>query len=571
MIAPRVVFSLALAAALAAGAVAQARVARPPVRTVLAQLTLPTAAPGPAVSGLTVQGLLVTAPIVLDGVPLFRIGAPINPAITQLPIALRVADVQTSLAQLLAETGGGRNAPTVFDPRTIRVHVKREGDVAVLEAVDAKHSDPLPIITVTSVDARSNGTNIDALAAQWQSTLQGALVRALNLRQPAAEKRSLKEIIDVAAALLVMSLLVFIWLRILWRRIEQLEGELAERSAAASAENPQAPEQPAASQRRRRFFALSLRSLEPARRLTLYAAVAETLLWGTLLAWFVAGTWSLSLFAETTPLAQTIAHGALGVATTIIVTGLLSRVLDIAIGRAAAAWRVRRFASSDDRARLLLRIPTIARTLAGTKTFVLVFIAVLTIFRQIGVPIESVVTIGGLTAIALSLAAQNFVRDFLNGFLVLYEDQFVVGDFVTINAFSGSVELLTLRMVQIRDAAGNLITIPHSSVINVVNQSRNWSRVDYRVPVDPAADIPKAVEIVRAQIEALASQGDWTHDIGAPLEWIGVDALSKDGVIIRASVRTAPLRQFELRRQINERVHAALAQAGITLGAPLPP
>jgi small-conductance mechanosensitive channel len=576
MIASRIVVSLVLAVAFAVGSCCRARatdhrVAAGPAFAVIAQLTLPTAAPAPAVSGLAVQGLFVTAPIVLDGVSLFRIGSPINPPITQLPITMRVANVQTSLAQLLAETGSGSSTTTVIDPKTLRVHVKREGDVAVLEAVDAKHTDPLPLITVTSIDARSNGTNVDALAAQWQSTLQSALVRALDLRQPAAEKRSLRQVTNVAVGLVVISLLVFIWLRFLWRRIEELEGELAERSAAATAEAPLAPEQPAASERRRRFFALSLRSLEPARRQTIYGAVAETLVWGTLLAWFVAITWGLSLFAETTPLAQTIAHGALGVAATIIVTGLLNRILDIAIGRAAAAWRVRRFGSSDDRARLLLRIPTIAHTLAGTKTFVLVFIAVLTIFGQIGVPIGSVVTIGGLTAIALSLAAQNFVRDFLNGFLVLYEDQYVVGDYVTINAFSGSVELLTLRMVQIRDAAGDLITIPHSSVINVVNQSRNWSRVDYRVPVDPVADIAKAIEIVRTEVEALASQGDWTHDIRSPLEWIGIDALSKDAVIIRASIKTAPLRQFELRRQINERVHAALGHAGITLGAPLPP
>jgi small-conductance mechanosensitive channel len=558
MIAPRLLFSLVFVVALWTGAPAGA------------QLALPSAAPGPAVSGLSVQGLFVTAPIVLDGLTLFRIGAPLNPPLTQLPIATRVADVQTALAQLLAENGSGTNTTTVFDPRTLRVHIKREGDVNVLEAVDAKHTDPLPIVTVTTNDSRSNGTNIDALAAQWQSTLQSALARALDLRQPAAEKRSLNQIAYVAIFLIVISLLIFLGLRILWQRIEKLETELAERSATAAAENTLAPEKPAASERRRRFFALSLRGLEPARRLTLYTAVAETLLWGTLLAWLIAVTWSLSHFAETTPLAQSIAHGALGVAATIVVTGLLNRILDIAIARAAAAWRVRRFSSSDDRARLLLRIPTIAQTLAGAKTFVLVFVAVLTIFGQIGVPIGSVVTIGGLAAIALSLAAQNFVRDFLNGFLVLYEDQYVVGDFVTINAFSGSVELLTLRMVQIRDAAGNLITIPHSSVVNVVNQSRNWSRVDYRVPVDPGADIPKALEIVRGQIETLASQGDWTHDISAPLEWIGIDGLSKDSVIVRASIKTAPLRQFEVRRQINDRVRTAFSQAGIALGAPIP-
>jgi small conductance mechanosensitive channel len=535
-----------------------------------ASLSRPCAAPAPAptASGLVVAGLYVTAPIELDGVTLFRIGAPLNPPPAQLPIATRVAQVEAALDELLAENGSGPSSTPILDPRTLRVHVKRVGDLAVLQAVDAKHLDPLPIVTVTNIDARANDADLDDLGAQWQIALQSALVHALVLRQPATEERNLRQIADVAIVLVALSAIGIALLRVLWQRMERLETSIAQGSEAAAAQRPDAPEQPAADKQRRRFLVFELRNLEPARRLSAYGAVTEILSWGLLLAWIIAVTWSLSRFAETAPLAQSIAHSALGVAATIIITGLLNRILDVAIDRAAAAWKVRRFSSSDDRARLQLRIPTIARTLAGAKTFALVFLAILSVSGQIGVPIGSVVTIGGLAAIALSLAAQNFVRDFLNGFLVLYEDQYVVGDYVTINAFSGSVELLTLRMVQIRDAAGNLITIPHSSVVNVVNQSRNWSRVDFRVPVDAAADIAKAIDIVRTQVEALAAEGDWTHGISTPLEWIGIDSLSKDAVVVRASVKTEPLRQFQLRRQINERVRAAFAQAGIALGAP---
>ena len=79
------------------------------------------------------------------------------------------------------------------------------------------------------------------------------------------------------------------------------------------------------------------------------------------------------------------------------------------------------------------------------------FLAALATMGEVGIPVGSVVTIGGLIAVAVSLAAQNFVRDFLNGFLVLFEDQYVIGDFVTINGMTGLVEALTLRMVQLRD------------------------------------------------------------------------------------------------------------------------
>jgi small conductance mechanosensitive channel len=125
-------------------------------------------------------------------------------------------------------------------------------------------------------------------------------------------------------------------------------------------------------------------------------------------------------------------------------------------------------------------------------------------------------------------------------------------------------------MVQIRDAAGDLVTIPHSSVINVVNQSRNWSRVDYRVPVDPAADVAKAVDVVRSTIESLASEDRWRGVAVLPVESIGIDELSKDWAIVRASIRTAPLRQFEFRRELNAHVLAAFGAANIPLGAQLP-
>ena len=217
-----------------------------------------------------------------------------------------------------------------------------------------------------------------------------------------------------------------------------------------------------------------------------------------------------------------------------------------------------------------MRVPTISHAIRTIKWLALIFLAGLTILTQIGVPIGSVVTIGGIAALGLSFAAQSFVRDFVNGFLVLLEDQYVVGDYISIAPYSGIVEELSLRMVQIRDSGGDLVTIPHGSVTTVVNKSRNWSRIDFRVPVDPEADIPKAMQLVQTSIEKLAAEPEWQGAIRLPLEFIGIDQLSKDWIIIRAAVKTGPLRQFEGRREINARVQHAFAEAGIHLGAQFP-
>ncbi len=535
----------------------------------LAQLTLP--AVSASSSPVRQVGIYLTAPVVLDGATLFTIAGS-TAASAQLPVQQRLSDIQTALGEVVATTGTGQAQPTEYDPRSLRIHIKRQADLASLQAVDAKHPDPLPILTVTTTDARYNDVPVDDLATQWQGILQSALTRALELRQPSVQRRSFQTVVRVTGGLFVVTLAAWLLFESLRRRSAKLAEDVAERERKAAAERRASATEKAEDvpQQRRRFLALALRSLQPARRLRLYRALAETLVWLVAFAWVATAIWAFSLFPQTTPLSAAFLHGAAVVVSTVILTGLLNRVFDVLIARLAGAWRLRTVGAAEDRARYLLRIPTIASAIGGFKAFLLVFIAVLAMLNAIGVPIGSVVTIGGVAAIALSLAAQSFVRDFVTGFLVLFEDHYVVGDYIAINAYNGLVERLTLRMVQIRDSSGDLITISHSSVTSVVNMSRDWSRVDYRVPVDPAADVPKALGLVRDAIESLAADDVWREALLEPIEWIGIDELSKDGAVVRASVKTAPLRQFELRREINARVEQAFAAGGIGYGAQIP-
>ena len=197
---------------------------------------------------------------------------------------------------------------------------------------------------------------------------------------------------------------------------------------------------------------------------------------------------------------------------------------------------------------------------------IIVFVAILGGMGALGVTNNTVLTFGGIAALGVTFAAQNLLRDLLNGAFVLIEDQYVVGDYVIVDQWSGVVEHMSLRVVQLRDSSGSLITIPHGQVTQVVNCSRNWSRVDYRVPIDARADITAAIDVVRKTLVALAAEeryGDWMLD---PIELIGVDSMSATGVVLRASIKTAPLRQFELKREINARVLKGLREAGIALG-----
>lgn len=511
-----------------------------------------------------------TAPITLDGATLFRIAGPAVPVLDQMPLDVRHSYIEAALSEATAMAGSGPQATPVYSPQTLRVAMRVSGNQAILDVYDANHAAPLPILTVTSVDAKEHQMSVAALAQKWRAILQKALQQSLLKREPAVERRSFRRVSYVAGSLIVLTALVGLFISMVRRRILELEETAQQRAGNLhEAQSEQSPQSDEPTAQRRRFLAMALRAMNPQRRAAMYRAASAVTLWVLLLLWFGALVWGFSLFAQTTPIAHQISHTVLSVVGIWLVTGFVNRLLDVVITRFETAWRRRSFTSSEERARELLRIPTVSRALSGFKTFLLVFFAVLATLGQIGLPVGSVVTVGGLVAVGLSLAAQNFIRDFVNGFLVLFEDQYAVGDYVTMNAQSGIVEFLSLRMAQLRDAGGSLITIPHSSVTNVINRSRNWSRVDYRVPVDPAADVEKALALVNREIEAVAREERWREAVLVPIEWIGIDALSRDGVVIRASMKTAPLRQFELRREINARVRDAFAGAGIGYGAPL--
>lgn len=517
---------------------------------VIALLAVPAAARAQTFPGITFstpapESGATLAPVVLDGQTLFSVAAA-GDAHDHFPAAARAGDISAVLSQIVSTaTSPSGNARTAYDPQTLHVQLHRQGDQDVLEVVDHEHHDPLPVVTVSSADASAHDVSADALAAQWQETLEGALVQALLIRQPAVQKQHLGLAIGAAVLLAILTLAGSLLNAGLGRRLDALAGEL---DAAGPEGNARV-----------------------SRRIDLLRALRGALLCALLLAWFGAITWAALLFPQTTPLGHTVLSNALAVALIWIVAGLIDRLISIAIQRVPAVWELRRFASSDERARQALRVPTIVRAMNGFKTVVIVFIAILSTMTQIGIPVGSVVTIGGVAAIAVSLAAQNLFRDIVGGFLVLSEDQFVVGDFVTINGASGLVERLTLRMVQIRDGSGSLVTISHSAATSVVNHSRNWSRVDYAISIDPAADVEAAIAAVRTTIDDLERDPAWHGAFVNPVEWIGVDGLSRDGVILRARIKTAPLRQFEVQRELNLRLSKTFRAAKIGFGAPVPP
>jgi moderate conductance mechanosensitive channel len=535
----------------------------------LPSLPLPNASAATLPAGVTQVGPYLTTPILLDGATLFRIAAPATVGADQISIQDRAEFIQAALRELLSYRGTGSDSGTLYDPETLRITTESAGSQTIVAAVDSKHVAPLPILTVTSADAQYLGQPVGVVARQWQQTLQSAVIAALQRRQPAAMAHDVGILWRLGAAFVLITaatIAILVTLRkriaILVQRVEENERKIDTAPSESGREGS------ARSQRRRRFLGLALRAADPAIALSRLRAIRGILIWFVVLLWFGGLVWALSLFPQTTPLGESIFHRGTQIVFIWIGAAIFVRIFAAIVAQIARAYGARAGKpSSDDEARRVLRVPTISNTAIALAAFVIYFVAMLATLSSLGISAGSVLTLGGLVALAVSLAAQNLVRDFLNGFLVLVEDQYVVGDYVTIGDRSGLVERMTLRVVQLRDNAGNLVTIPHSAATEVINSSRNWSRVDFRIAIDAGSDAKRAIEILRRTATELASDGHWRSAIVEPVEWAGVDSVSTAGIVLRASIKTAPLRQFDVKRELTARMVEALRRGGIALGS----
>ena len=496
------------------------------------------------------KGIFTTAAVELNSVPLFRVAAPTNPKTGEISAQNRALLVDEALQQLVATDGSGKPS---YDASSLRVWTTHDGDYISIVATDAHHPVPQTLVTVTSADAKSQLSTTDAIAASWQLALQNALVPALLKLEPTVEKQHLSEVAEIGVGLTVWTTLLLFLLNGWQRRSRTLASALDGGGSAATLDYD-------ATFRRSRIL----------HDLRIFSSTSGVLFWLTVLSWFIAATWSFAQFWQTTALSQDLSHGAATIIIIWISAAVINKLCDLAIARAAVTWNIHHYLSSEEQARVLLRVPTATRVLGHAKAFALAMVAGFLTLGQLGLPVQSVVTIGGIAALAVTFSAQSFLKDVIGGIAVLYEDQYAMGDLVTINGHTGIVENVSLRMVMVRDINGSVVTISHSAVTSVSNFSRNWSRIDYQLSIAPEGDPDKAIDVIRDTVEQL-HQDPAGYGLLLPIEWIGVHAFTQAWTLIRASIRTAPLQQSALHREINGRVRRRLAEAGIPYGPAIEP
>lgn len=180
-------------------------------------------------------------------------------------------------------------------------------------------------------------------------------------------------------------------------------------------------------------------------------------------------------------------------------------------------------------------------------------------FNGISVAMASV---GGF---ALGFGAQSLVKDIINGFFILFEDQYGVGDHVTIGTFSGIVETIGIRTTVIRDFSGDVHLIPNGTINQVTNHSRGNIRFIVDVDISYEEDIDNAINVITNVCNKYKNENE---NIVEPIEVLGVNSLNASSVTIRIIGKTKPLKQWEAERELRKRVKKVLDEEGIEIPYP---
>ena len=227
---------------------------------------------------------------------------------------------------------------------------------------------------------------------------------------------------------------------------------------------------------------------------------------------------------------------------------------------ATAAANAERALVTERRHQRVRALGSILRSAASVTVFAIAGVVVL---GDLGINLAPLLASAGVVGIAIGFGAQNLVRDYLSGVFMLVEDQYGVGDVITVGDATGTVETVTLRITRLRDVNGIVWHVRNGAIEKVGNESQGWARAVIDFPVPYAADLTTIRGVLSATASSLWDEPVWRAVMLEEPEVWGAQEVSSSEVTMRIVVKTAPLRQWEVEREVRARVKSALDVAGI--------
>jgi moderate conductance mechanosensitive channel len=215
------------------------------------------------------------------------------------------------------------------------------------------------------------------------------------------------------------------------------------------------------------------------------------------------------------------------------------------------------------------QVRTIAGVIRSVGVFLIVFVTGMNVLNDgFGVDIKPLLASAGIAGLAIGFGAQTLVKDVINGFFILVENQFDIGDTVKAAGVSGVVEEITMRRTLLRDGDGTLHIIPNSAINIVSNSTRDWSQVNMHVAVDYSEDTDRIVELLKQVAQAFYTDAAFKQDVVAEPQVPGIERVRGKEVDYLMTVKVRPGKQYGVARELRREIKACFEKNNIKAGTP---
>lgn len=263
-------------------------------------------------------------------------------------------------------------------------------------------------------------------------------------------------------------------------------------------------------------------------------------------------------------LAYWLRHGLPRVLIILILAAILVRLLSL------FTRKLQEFSRRDELPSRIraTQLRTLASIIQSVGTFVIYFFALLQILPIFNVDVKPLLASAGIVGLAIGFGAQTLVHDVINGFFVIVENIYDIGDVVKIAGVQGTVEQMSLRKTVLRDDTGALHSVPNSEVKIISNMTRDWAQVALHVSVDYSESSDRVIQLLKEVGEELENDPEYGPYIVARPEVPGIERVSGSEVDYLIVVKARPGKQHEIRRELRRRIKACLERNKVKAGAP---
>ncbi|MCA9452347.1 MAG: mechanosensitive ion channel family protein [Nitrospiraceae bacterium] len=229
-----------------------------------------------------------------------------------------------------------------------------------------------------------------------------------------------------------------------------------------------------------------------------------------------------------------------------------------------------RIRENDDKNRVAAekRVKTLIGLLLTICLTLVWVIAVVMGLDQIGLDITPIIASAGIVGLAVGFGAQNLVRDVINGFFMILENQVRVGDVAVVNGTGGLVEAISFRTITLRDLSGTVHIFPNGTVTTLANMSKDWSYYVMNIGVAYKEDTDRVSSVMKEVGRDLQADPEIGPNILEPIEILGVDDFGESEVVIKARLKTLPIKQWMVGREYRRRLKKAFDQQRIEIPFP---